>query len=395
MADFDFFDPEFQENTQRHFRRMQRECPFAHTDNPFDWYAVTRESDVAALLKDWELWTSNSGPGLAHQRGGVLVSVDPPEHLFDRRLINKAFSPASLLAMEDEITELVRGLIDRFVDEGHGDLMPLFAVPVPLIVIARLLGLDEQRVTEMRPLADPVIHPNTPPGKLERPTEDTPQTRYFRQKIAERRQMVAQGKALPDDVLSTLITAELDGRTLKDDEVIGFMGFLFIAGSQTTTQLIGNLIHRLLEHPDQLSRLMTDWSLLPNAVEESLRFDAPVNGLFRTNTRDTEVHGVKVPKDTKVICMFGAANIDPEFWGEDADQFDITRPPQLTKRHYAFGKGIHYCMGAPLARMEARVAVKAILERLPNLRLTGKPKEIAAHVMHGVDSLPVAWDVET
>jgi len=320
----------------------------------------------------------------------VLVSVDPPEHRFDRRLINKAFSPASLLAMEDEITELVQGLIDRFVEQGDGDLMALFAVSVPLIVIARLLGLDEQRVTEMRPLADPVIHPNTPPGKLERPIEDTPQTRYFREMIDERRQMVAQGKALPEDVLSTLITAELDGRTLKDEEV---MGFLFIAGSQTTTQLIGNLIQHLLEHPNQLSLLMDDWSLLPNAVEESLRFDAPVNGLFRTNTQDTEVHGVKLPKDTKVICMFGATNIDLEFWGEGADEFDITRSPQLTKRHYAFGKGIHYCMGAPLARMEARVAVKSIFERLPNLRLTGKPREIAAHVMHGVDSLPAAWDV--
>ena len=393
MSDFNFFDPDFQENTQAHFQRMQRECPFAHTDNPFDWYAVTREADVAALLKDWDLWTSFSGPGLAHQSGGVLVTVDPPEHLFDRRLINKAFSPAQLLAMEDDVTALINELIDRFVADGEGDLMALFAVPVPLIVIARLLGLDEERVTKLRPLADAVIHPKTPPGKFERPPEDTPQTRYFQRMIDSRRAMHASGEDMPDDVLTTLVTAELDGRTLTDAEVMSFMGFLFIAGSQTTTQLIGNLIYRLLQHPDQLQLLMNDWSLLPNAVEESLRFDAPVNGLFRTNTRETEVHGVTIPKDTKVICMFGAANVDPEFWGEDAGQFDITRNPQLTKRHYAFGKGIHYCMGAPLARLEARVAVRTIFERLPNLRLTGETGEIAAHVMHGVDALPVAWNV--
>ena len=392
MSDFDFFDPDFQKNTQKHFQRMQRECPFAHTDRPFDWYAVTREADVAALLKDWDLWTSFSGPGLAHQTGGVLVTVDPPEHLFDRRLINKAFSPAQLLAMEDDVTTLINELIDRFIADGEGDLVPLFTVPVPLIVIARLLGLDEDLVTQMRPLADAVIHPDTPPGKIDRPQEDTPQTRYFQNMIDARRAMHANGETLPDDVLSTLVTAELDGRTLTDTEVMGFMGFLFIAGSQTTTQLIGNLIYRLLQHPDQLRMLKSDWSLLPNAVEESLRFDAPVNGLFRTNTRETEMHGVTIPKDTKVICMFGAANIDPDFWGQRAGEFDITRNPQLTKRHYAFGKGIHYCMGAPLARMEARVAVKAIFERLPDLRLTGEPKEIAAHVMHGVDSLPVAWD---
>lgn len=391
MDDFDFFDPDFQANTREHFQRLQRECPFAHTSKPFDWYAVTREADVAALLKDWELWTSNSGPGLAHVEGGVLVNVDPPQHLYDRRLINQAFSPASLLAMEDEVRQLIHNLIDRFAGKGEGDLVQLFTVPLPLIVIARLLGLDEETVTRMRPLADGVIHPQTPPGKVPPAPQDTPAHLYLKSVLDERRRKLANGEQLPEDVVTTLITAELDGRTLTDDEVMGFMFFLFIAGSQTTTQLIGNLIYRLLEHPDQLQMLKDDWSLLPNAVEESLRFDAPVNGLFRTNTRDTEFRGVRIPKDTKVLCMFGAANVDPAFWGESAGRFDITRHPQLTKRHYAFGKGIHYCMGAPLARMEARLAVRAILERLPDLRLTGQPREIAAHVMHGVDSLPVAW----
>ena len=392
MADFNFFDPDFQQNAAENFRRMQKQCPFAHTDVPFDWYAVTKEADVAALLKDWDLWTSNSGPGLAHAGGGVLVSVDPPEHLFDRRLINQAFSPASLLAMEPDITKLVDELIDGFVDQGEGDLMQLFAVPIPLIVIAWLLGLDVDLVTKLRPRADRVIHPDTPPGKIEVPPQDTPQTRYFQAMIDERRKMVAENKELPDNVLSTLITAELDGRTLTDEEVMGFMGFLFIAGSQTTTQMIGNVIYRLLEFPEQLATLRANEALLPNAVEESLRYDAPVNGLFRTNTRDTELYETQLPKDTKVLCMFGAANHDPEFW-DHPEKFDVERPFQQTKRHYAFGKGIHYCMGAPLARMEGRVALKAVLDRLPNLRLTGEPEEISAHVLHGVETLPVAWDV--
>jgi len=392
MADFNFFDPEFQQNTAAHFRRMQKECPFAHTDNPFDWYAVTREADVAALLKDWELWTSNSGPGLAHAGGGVLVSVDPPEHLFDRRLINQAFSPAQLLALEPAITRLVDELLDGFAHKGEGDLMELFAVPIPLIVIARLLGLDVDRVTHLRPRADAVIHPDTPPGKIEIPREDTPQTQYFRSMIDDRRKMVTAGKDLPSDVLSTLVTCELDGRTLTDDEVLGFMGFLFIAGSQTTTQLIGNLIYRLLEFPEQMAKVRANEELIVNAVEESLRYDAPVNGLFRTNTRNVEIHGVAVPKDTKVICMFGAANHDPEFW-DQPEKFDVERPYQQTKRHYSFGKGIHYCMGAPLARMEGRVALKAVLARLANLRLTDQPEEISAAVLHGVETLRVAWDV--
>jgi len=391
-ADFDFFDPKFQKHPHEEFRRLQAQCPFAHTDNPWDWYAVTREADVRALLADWELWTSNSGPGLAHAGGGVLVSVDPPEHIFDRRLINKAFSPAQLLAMEGDIVKLVDELIDGFVDKGGGDLMQLLAVPVPLIVIARLLGLDPDLVQQMRPRADMVIHPATPPGKIEMGGQPaSPQGQYFQSMIDQRRKMLAAGEAMPSDVLSSLVAAELDGRTLTDEEVMGFMGFLFIAGSQTTTQMIGSVIYRLLQNPDQMEKVRSDRALIPNAVEEGLRYDAPVHGLFRTNTRPTEVHGVAIPEDTKVICMFGAANHDPEFW-DHPEKFDVERPYQQTKNHYSFGKGIHYCMGAPLARLEGAVTLRLVLDRLPGLKLVGEPEVISAYVLHGVETLPVTWD---
>jgi len=390
-GDFDFFDADFQKHPHEQFRRMQKECPFAHTNVPFDWYAVTREADVRALLADWELWTSNSGPGLANAGGGVLVSVDPPEHIFDRRLINKAFSPSQLLAMEADIVKLTNELIDSFVERGEGDLMELLAIPLPLIVIARLLGLDPELVQQMRPRADMVIHPATPPGKITPPRQDTPASRYFQSMLDARRKMHAAGESMPADVLSTLVSAELEGRTLTDDEVLGFMFFLFIAGSQTTTQMIGNLVYRLLQNPDQLAKVQADRSLVPQAVEEGLRYDAPVHGLFRTNTRDTEVHGVQIPADTKVLCTFGAANHDPEFW-DSPERFDVERPFQKTKNHYSFGKGIHYCMGAPLARLEGAVALRAVLDRLPNLRLVAEPEVISAYVLHGVETLPVTWD---
>lgn len=373
---------------------MQTQCPFAHTDQPFDWYAVTREADVRAVLADWELWTSFTGPGLANAYGGVLVSVDPPNHIFDRRLINKAFSPAQLLAMEDDIVKLTNELVDRFIARGEGDLMKLLAVPLPLIVIARLLGFDENIILQMRPNGDMVIHPSTPPGRIERPHEETPASQYFQAKLSERRQMHAAGEPMPSDVLSTLVTAELDGRSLNDEEAMDFIFFLFVAGSQTTTQLVGNLIYQLLQHPEQMAKVRADRSLVRPAVEESLRFDAPVHGLFRTNTRDTEVHGVAIPADTKVLCMFGAANHDPEFW-DHPENFDIERPYQTIKNHYAFGKGIHYCMGAPLARLEAAVALRVVLDRLPNLKLAGEPEIVPAHVLHGVDTLPVRWDTPT
>jgi cytochrome P450 len=203
--------------------------------------------------------------------------------------------------------------------------------------------------------------------------------------------MIADDRELPDDTLTALLTADLDGRVLSDEEMLGFMMFLFIAGSQTTTLLIGNLVFRLLQHPDQLELVRNDRSLIPAAVEESLRYDAPVHGLFRTNTADTELHGVTIPANTKVMCSFFSANMDPDAW-ENPDRFDVTRDLETLRKHYSFGKGIHYCMGAPLSRIEAAVALELILDRLPNLRLTGEPTEISAHVLHGVDTLPVAWD---
>lgn len=410
-SDFDFFDPAFQQDVHPHFARMREQCPMARAEEPFEWYAVTREKDVRALLHDWKTWTSELGPGLARTGGGVLVSVDPPEHTFDRRLVNRAFTPSSLLALEPRVTELIDGIIDGFAERGEGDYMQLLAVPVPLIVIAWLLGLDPDLVQQMRPRADGVISLDAlEQEELNRRMQaearaegragdrssrssrtNDPSVRYFRDKIAERRALIASGAEAPPDTLTSLITAELDGRTLRDDEIVGFMGFLFIAGSATTTQLIGNLTYRLLQHPDQLELVRANPDLLENAVEESLRYDAPVNGLFRTAVEDTEFLGASVAKDTKVLCMFGSANLDPEMW-DDPERFDVTRDYEKLKLHYAFGQGIHYCMGAPLARVEAKAALRLTLERLPNLRLTGEPEEISAPVMHGVETLPVAWD---
>jgi cytochrome P450 len=392
-SDFDFFDPGFQKGIHARFAEMRERCPMARAEEPFEWYAVTRERDVRTLLHDWKHWTSSLGPGLARQGGGVLVSVDPPEHTFDRRLVNRAFTPAGLLAMEPDITRLIEEIIEGFVERGKGDFMQLLAVPVPLIVIAWLLGLDPDMVQKMRPRADGVISPDALEqervGRAQQAS--SPQVQYFMGMIGARRAAVAAGEDVPQDTLTALVSAELDGRRLTDEEVMGFMGFLFIAGSQTTTQLIGNMVYRLLQHPEQMELVRRDPDLLVNAVEESLRYDAPVNGLFRTNVEEMDFLGVHLPKDTKVLCMFGSANLDPEIW-DDPERFDITRDYEQLKLHYSFGQGIHYCMGAPLARVEAKVALKLTLERLPNLRLTGEPEEISAPVLHGVETLPVAWD---
>ncbi|MEM7094280.1 MAG: cytochrome P450 [Actinomycetota bacterium] len=393
--DFDFFSDGFRHDPHGEYERMREQCPVAHASEPYDWWAVTREADVKQLLRKPSLWTSKHGPGLAYSGGGVLVSVDPPQHTSDRRLVQRAFDPAALEAMEPDIRELVHDEMDTWVGRGEGDLMELLAMPVPLIVIAWLLGLDTDYCREIRPRADGVIARNAD-VQSSRPSRQDPnreeETTYFLRMIAERRAMVADGAELPDDTLTALLTAELDGRVLTDIDVLGFMGFLFIAGSQTTTQLIGNMVWRLLQNPDQMALVQEDRSLIPNAVEESLRYDAPVHGLFRTNTAPVELGDYTLPEDSKVMCSFFSANMDPEAW-DQPERFDISRDLQALKKHWAFGKGIHYCMGAPLSRVEAAVVLEAVLDRLPNLRLTGEPTMISAPVLHGVETLPVAWDV--
>lgn len=393
--DFDFFSSEFRADPHAHYARMRNECPVAHASEPYDWFAVTREADVKAMLRKYKLWTSGHGPGLAYAGGGVLVSVDPPQHTSDRRLVQEAFNADKLEAMEPDIRTLVHEEMDKWVESGEGDLQELLGMPVPLIVIAWLLGLDTDYCREIRPRADGVISRNADVQSAAPDSRDSgrlDEITYFGQMIGKRRQLVADGADLPDDTLTALITAELDGRVLTDEDVLGFMMFLFIAGSQTTTQLIGNMMWRLLQHPEQMALVQNDRSLIPNAVEESLRFDAPVHGLFRTNTEETELGGVTIPENTKVMCSFFSANMDPEAW-DNPEKFDITRDLEGLKKNWAFGKGIHYCMGAPLSRVEAAVALEAVLDRLPNLRLTGEPRMITAPVLHGVETLPVAWDV--
>ncbi len=393
--DFDFFSPAFRTQPHAEYARMREQCPVAHATEPYDWYAVTREADVKAMLRNYKLWSSAEGPGLAYNGGSVLVSVDPPQHTSDRRLVAAAFNAEALVAMEPAIRQLISDEIDRFASRGHGDLMELLATPVPLIVIAWLLGLDVDYCREIRPRADGVVArhadvQSTPEGRAD--TSRLDEVTYFSTMIADRRSMIAAGQELPADTLSALITAELDGRVLTDADVLGFMMFLFIAGSQTTTQLIGNMVWRLLQHPDQLALLRDDRSLIPHAVEESLRYDSPVHGLFRTNTEPTELHGVELAENTKVMCSFFSANMDPDAW-DRPEEFDITRDLDTLKKHWAFGKGIHLCMGAPLSRIEGSVALEMILDKLPGLRLTGEPTMISAPVLHGVETLPVAWNV--
>jgi cytochrome P450 len=347
-------------------------------------------------MRDDDTWSSKFGPGLSYGEvgAGVLVSNDPPVHTTERLAISRAFKPSVIEAMEPDMRALVDQIVGGFVDRGEGDLITDLAMPLPLTVMCWLLGMPVQDIGKFRswvlPMAEAVA--------LEGGRSATPEVidayrqyyAYFGPHIEQRAQAIADGAAVPHDLLTRLLTVERDGQRLTQKQVVGFCQFLLVAGSATTTLLIGNVVHRLIEHPDQLALVQSDRSLIPNAIEESLRFDAPVHGLFRTNNCPVTIHDVQIPTDSKMYMLFGSANRDPDAW-PDPDRFDVTRDLRDLKRHAAFGIGVHYCLGAPLSRMEGALALEAVLDRLPQIRSDGAPTRVKASVLNGWETLPIRW----
>ncbi len=396
-VDFSLLSASFQDDPWSTFAALRARCPLHQTDQPAPHYTLSLETDVRAVLRNDETWSSRFGPGLAYADpqapNGVLVSSDPPLHTDERLAISRLFKPSAIEAMGPDIERLVDDLLDDLAPRGEGDLIGDLAMPVPLTVMCWMLGTPVADIDKFRswvmPMAEGV---SSPDGRLVPYVADAYRNflAYFGDHIARRQAAVETGDDVPDDLLTRLLTVERDGRRLSGQQVLGFCQFLLVAGSATTTLLIGNVVHRLLEHPEQLAMVRADRSLVPAAVEESLRFDAPVHGLFRTPRCPVELHGATVPEDAKVLVLFGSANRDPAAW-PDPDRFDITRDLATLKRNYAFGHGIHYCLGAPLARLEAAVTLNAILDRLPDLRCAGEPVGVAAAVLHGFERYPVAW----
>ncbi|MBK9178068.1 MAG: cytochrome P450 [Acidimicrobiales bacterium] len=396
-CDYDPFSAEVRADPAPYLRHLRERCPLHRTEfGERGFYTVSRHADVTEVLRQAELWSTRWGPGPEHQarRGdGMLLNADPPLHATQRRIVNVAFTPRMVAEREPRITAIAAELIDGFAHLGRADLVEAFAYPLPVIVIAEVLGVrPEHRATFKRWSDDIVAGLGAQPGKAEGAVRAFAEFgEYFAARIADRQEAVARGDALPDDLVSGLVTASYEGRTFTLTEMLGVLVQLLVAGNETTTSLITNLVFRLLEHPDQLARLREHPELAEQAVEESLRYDAPVQGLFRTNTAPTTLCGVDLQPDTKVRVMFSSANRDATVW-ERPDAFDIGRDLTTLKRHYGFGFGVHYCLGAPLARLEGRIAVRLLLDRLPGLRLDGEPVLVEPFLFRGFTHFPVAWE---
>ena len=300
----------------------------------------------------------------------TLVTADPPDHTRYRSLVNRFVNARRSHAWEPRIREIAEELVDGFIDRGRCELIADFAGPLPLRVVAELLGMEEQDHARLRRWADDAAHgignPSAVVEQLNAPPVTSDQT-GFAEYFAER---IARCRAAPvddEDLVSQLVHAPADdGRLLDDVELLSILGHFLVAGHETSTKMIAAGVRLLTEHPDQMAAVRADPSLCAGLVEETLRFDAPVQGMFRVATRDTEVAGVSIPAGAMLMMLYGSGNRDDAQFPH-ADQFDVARANART--NLAFGQGVHFCAGAPFARAEGRIGFEVLLRRLDDIRM--------------------------
>ncbi len=371
-------DPDFKQSPYPTYDDLRRRAP-VHHDPVFGRWLLTRHDDVETLLRSRELCVDprKAADGTFDQiflatlgdREPSMLFLDAPDHTRLRGLVSKAFTPRAVEEMAARISEIVDELLDAVGEREGFDLIGDFAGPLPTIVIAEMLGVNPADRDEFKRsseagvrLFDPTLSPDERQVVME---AQGVLEGYFRRTIDARR---AEPR---DDLISSLIVAEEEGDQLTDTEIVTMCGLLLAAGNVTTTDLIGNGMLALLQHPEELRKLRDDPELIKNAVEEMLRYDSPVQQTGRIPMSEVEFGGRKIPAKQSITPQLGAANRDPSVYPEP-NRFDISREDV---HHHSFGGGAHYCLGAPLARLEAQIGIGALVRRFPHLRLVDEPLE--------------------
>lgn len=344
------------------------------------FYTLSRYEDVEAALLDTDTYSSEWGQGPRFTPPAGMLS-NPPQHTFFRSLVQQAFTPKAIRELSERVQSLADELADAVEDRKEFDLHDDFGFPLPVIIISELLGVPEGDIVLFKKWSDSSVEAMG----AEDPTPWEPDlvamNTYVMEQIADRR----ASKTPPDDLITRLVFAEQDGKSLNDGDVLRVITQLIVGGNETTTSLITNVVWRLLQNRSLWERVVADPSLVNTAIEESLRFDPPVLGLYRTTTHDVDLHDVRIPENTKVMLHYAAANRDPEAF-EDPDTFSLDRPPH---RHLAFGLGVHFCLGSELARLEGRTALSTLIRRFPDLSLIGDGDRIKPFFLWGRRRLPV------
>ena len=400
--DQQLLSPAFYQQPYPLYTQLRAEAPVVWSERVGAWL-LTRYADVVATLRDAQHFSSQGRllaaldplspderahlqPFENHVTGGVINS-DPPTHTRMRTLINKAFSPPVIEQMRARVVTLVNEFLDVVQARGTMDVIADLAYPLPATVIAELLGAPAEDRDRFKRWSQAIFaiqgRGRLTFAQLAHAQEHLLQFRaYLRELIAVRRQVAH------DDLLGQLVAVEMEGDRLTEAELLTTCVTLLTAGHETTTNLIGSTLYTLLCHTDQLGAMRANPALLPNAIEEVLRFESPLQRNPRRLAQDYEYGGQMMRKGDFVLQILGSANRDPAIF-VDADRFDSLRQPN---RHVAFGFGLHFCLGAPLARLEAPIAVQLLLERMPKLRLAQTTPDWMQHsLVRGLASLPVLF----
>jgi cytochrome P450 len=401
------------------YARLRRHGPVTQVEKT-GAYVVARHADVSFVLRHPELFSSSAmqammtrpvASGFVASGGALpaaqasrlatklkampialgdvmgarsLIASDPPSHGPLRGLVNRGFTPRRIAALEERVRAIARKALDELEGERELDLVSRFFVPLPVTVIAELLGVEAERSADFKRWSDTLVAGATGGAGAQRPEallEDIAElTTYMAGAIAERRRRARE------DLISTLIRAEDGGAGLSPAEVVMFTLLLLVAGNETTTNLLGNTLLALHAHPEELAHVRRDPRRIPALVEEALRYDGPIQFLFRQAREDVELAGVRIPAGATVIPLLGSANRDAAVFPEP-DRFDVARS---TQGHLAFGVGIHFCLGASLARLEARVALEELLARYAGFEpLAPRVEYVDSYLVRGPKRLPV------
>ena len=345
------------------YRELRDEAPACWNDDLRFW-ALSRFDDVLEGFRDLETYSSANGVALEN-RGRTteqfrqMIEMDPPQHTAFRKLVSRVFTGKRVAELEEQVRGIVDGYLDEIAPLGAADLIASVSGPVPMDVISVMLGIPEPDRPDLRRLADKLMIRED--GQIEMPPEALEGIggllQYFGDDLRSRRTTRREG------LITDLLDLEVDGRSLDEQELLGFCILFVVAGHETTTKLLANAIELLAEHPEQRARIIADPGLIPDTVEEVLRFRNSTQYMHRTLTRDVELHGETLHAGDSVLLVIGAANHDEREFGPTAEAFDIDRRPE---RHLSFGYGAHFCLGAALARLESKVALEEIHRRTPD-----------------------------
>jgi cytochrome P450 len=385
-------DPEMARNPQPLFKSLRDDMPVMAVDMPSGAKGIvlTRKEDIMSALRQPDVFSSNmDAVDLKNKRPMIPLQIDPPEHKKFRKLLDPIFAPRKMAAMDEEVSALVNHLIDQFIDRGEVDFAKEFSIPFPSQVFITLLGLPLEELPEFLKMKDGIIRPDHVTGK----GYGSQASQEYQQQIADSVydyfNMILDQREVErrDDLLSLFLDAEMEGDRLSREDILDICFLFLIAGLDTVTATLDCMFSFLAQHPDHRRQLVEDPSIIPNAIEEMLRWETPVMGIARVAVQETEVAGCPVHSGDQIMIMIGSANTDEAEYPDG----DVVRWDRDVNPHIAFGGGIHRCLGSHLARMELRVALREWHKRIPEYEVEPGHTLVYTPGIRSIDDFPMRF----